>query len=80
VSFDAIDRRFKPPKRILLGCAECEAVDGVAMESSRTCYPFDGEPGSLDDPNKDIPLCRFCAERHHSYWDEMWNDYYGSRL
>lgn len=55
-----------------LSCLRCDAVDGVAMESARTCYPYSGPTGGPDDPNKPVPLCRGCAEEHHAHWDEMW--------
>lgn len=62
---------------VKMECAHCLGADlvvtkGVKMESSRTMYPFDGTPGSPEDPNKPIPLCRACASDHHTHWDEMW--------
>jgi hypothetical protein len=82
MGFDHIDRQFKakPSTKILLECLNCESPEGVEMESSRTCYHYDGEPGSDDDPNKSIPLCRPCAIKHHEYWDDMWHEYYRGRL
>ncbi len=70
--------------------------DDVRMESSRTAYVFvlprltryerileenfDEDPPDPEDPNADIPLCRGCAEGHHSNWDAQWAEYYSSRL
>jgi len=61
-------------------CECCDTTDinhGVEAEPSRTCYHC--APGD-DDPNKDIMLCRKCAERHHEEWDEKWADYYSGLL
>ncbi len=64
----------------VLVCLECDSTVGVQMESARTVYHFEGEVGSVDDPNRPIPLCRGCARNHHDYWDSMWADYYGGLL
>lgn len=58
-------------------CIRCGTHEGVQMEPSRTAYSWDGRG---KDPNENVPFCRDCAEEHHAYWDEMWNDYYSSRL
>jgi hypothetical protein len=60
-----------------VGCAFNGAVvtEGVEMESSRTMYHFDGAPGSPDDPNRPIALCREHATEHHANWDEMWAEH-----
>ena len=49
-------------------CADCGAEKDVYLENSRTFYDDDAQ-------NKPIPLCPNCADRHHEYWDEMWDDY-----
>lgn len=41
---------------------------------------FDEDPPDPEDPNADIPLCRGCAEDHHSNWDAQWAEFYSSRL
>lgn len=79
MTFDAIDRRFRP-QRILLACMCCGDTAGVEMESSRTSYHFEGERGGPDDPNRPLPLCRACAADHHRHWDDMWAEYYGGLL
>ncbi len=79
MSFDIIDRRFRP-KATSLACDRCLSTQGVAMEGSRTMYHFEGEIGSPDDPNRPVPLCRDCAREHHEFWDEMWNGYYGGLI
>lgn len=74
-------------------CYGCGTVEGVALESSRTAYPFDGKPLYLTDvlkdprlltasrdPNKPVWLCRPCAEEHHAFWDEQWADYRRGQL
>jgi len=61
-------------------CVGCDADEGVAMESSRTAYHYEGPKAGPDDPNKPVPLCRACAEDHHNYWDEMWSYHYDGRL
>lgn len=68
-------------------CEYCGATEGVQLEDSRTAYdttPFDrfDRINKLDepDPNAPVLLCRDCAADHHAYWDEMWKDYYASRL
>jgi hypothetical protein len=70
-------------------CEVCGDDEGVAWESSRTAYH---EPRNvwtellenIDDappsPNRDVALCRYCAEEHHRNWDEQWASYYGSLL
>jgi len=63
-----------------LRCLCCESVEGVEMESSRTCYPWDGPIDSPDNPNSPIPLCRECAREHHLNWDHMWSEYYAGLL
>jgi len=77
----AMDPRKDPLETVLgFDCIACHTTEGVKLEPSRTqygtTYPrtrferiLDPEP---EDPNIDIPLCRSCAEDHHSYWDEMW--------
>jgi len=60
-----------------LTCTYCQHYGPeVQLESSRTMYDWDGK--GLD-PNADVPLCINCAEEHHKYWDERWNDYYQGR-
>jgi len=63
----------------------CGSREGVKMESSRTMYEvpvptrFDRVLEEIPlDPNRDIPLCRDCAEEHHRHWSEMWDMYYSS--
>jgi hypothetical protein len=58
-------------------CLACAITEGVEMESSRTRYPH-GPNG--ENPNADIPLCRKCAEDHHSYWDEEWDQYHRGQM
>ena len=52
-------------------------VRGVALESGRTSYPWDGVG---TDPNRPVWLCRPCAAEHHEYWDERWSEYNSDRL
>jgi len=74
-------------------CDHCGATCGVELEESRTCYeppqrnqwqtllldePQD--PPDPPDPNAPVPLCRDCAEHHHAYWDEMWEQYNSGRM
>lgn len=61
-------------------CVRCGATYDVHMEDSRTCYHYEGDVYSEDNPNKPIPLCRDCATEHHDYWDAMWDEYYRSRI
>jgi hypothetical protein len=61
-------------------CMSCGSTEDVELENSRTCYHFEGNIHSLDNPNRPIPLCRECAKEHHEYWDGMWADYYRGRL
>ena len=75
MGFDDIDRQFRRTRTIKLECLCCTRTEGVEMENSRTAYHFEGELGSLDDPNKPIPLCRPCAEEHHMHWDDMWAEW-----
>lgn len=63
-----------------LACLRCETTDGIEMESSRTCYHYEGEIDSPDDPNRPIPLCRLCAEEHHQHWSNMWAEYQSGLL
>lgn len=58
-----------------LTCQCCGTLEGVELESSRTCYHFEGDPDSDDDPNRGIALCRPCAEEHHFNWDAVWDEY-----
>ena len=57
-----------------------ECRGDVLFEGSRTQYHYEGEKGTKDDPNKDIPLCRLHAKEHHEYWNEMWAEYNSGRL
>lgn len=61
MGFDDIDRRFQPRKPVALECLCCGSTDGVEMESSRTCYPFEGDADDPANPNRPVPLCRPCA-------------------
>ena len=66
-------------------CAHCGATDGVQLEPSRTIYHYEIPPPNVwdhllerkpdlpPDPNADVWLCRECAEEHHRYWDDMWD-------
>ena len=68
---------WKPPIAPGTKCGNCGELEGVEMEPSRTCYPWNGEGKS---PNADLALCRECAVDHHDHWDEMWADYYHGLL
>lgn len=57
-------------------CERCGARP-AKVESSRTAYHWDGNG---EDPNRDPWLCAACAREHHTYWDEMWDEYYRGRL
>lgn len=59
------------------GCVRCGWIIGVKAESSRTRYHWDGK--GLD-PNRDIRLCRHCAQEHHQHWDATWDEYYSGLL
>ena len=59
------------------GCAWKGAT--VRRECSRTMYHFEGEPGSPEDPNRYLLLCRTCAKQHHEFWDDMWAEWNNSR-
>ncbi len=59
-------------------CEFCGSKDDVRLESSRTMYQYTGKDGAMNDPNRDIGLCRACAKEHHEHWDDRWNDYYSS--
>jgi len=61
-------------------CERCESVRGIELEPGRTVYHFEGVEGSPDDPNRDVALCRSCAETHHDHWDAMWTEYNQGRL
>lgn len=68
----------------------------VCREDSRTCYEkptptiwdrlrsedegLTPTEQVLEDPNRDVWLCRECAKLHHEYWDEMWDNYNSGRL
>lgn len=58
-------------------CEHCECREGVRAESARTLYEWNGWGIN---PNRDVYLCRQCAEEHHAYWDDMWAEYYSGRL
>jgi len=58
-------------------CEHCGREGSAHWESSRTQYHWDGKG---EDPNRAVALCSSCAERHHEYWDEMWQDYYSGLL
>ena len=60
--------------KIHLVCSYCGSKEGVQMEDSRTTYHYEGEIGGPDDPNKPLPLCRYCAKEHHAHWDDMWSE------
>ena len=58
-------------------CEYCQAMFDLDKEDSRTMYCWNGEG---EDPNRPVLLCKQCAKMHHEYWDDMWSDYYGSRI
>lgn len=60
-----------------LVCESCESTKNIRPESSRTAYPWDGED---EDPNREVYLCRSCAEKHHEFWDNMWAETYSNRM
>lgn len=65
------------------GCERCGKLWGVKPESSRTAYHVEGIDGREDtpvDPNRNVRLCRTCADDHHQHWDSMWSDYYSGLL
>ena len=76
----------------MTACERCGSTEGVQPEASRTAYYheeplptawdklLERKPESPPDPNRDVWLCRGCAEEHHSYWDDCWAAYYGSIL
>jgi hypothetical protein len=61
-------------------CEYCGHLTGLKLESSRTKYFWEGPLDSTNDPNRMRLLCRCCAEEHHSYWNDMWEEYYRGRL
>jgi len=61
------------------GCEDCGSTEGVELEAGRSAYNFDGESGSIEDPNRGLMLCREHARQHHDYWDAMWDEYNASR-
>ncbi len=75
---------------IVEACYGCGSHSEVTLQDARTAYEkprltalerleYDAlEP--LPDPNATIPLCPDCAEEHHQHWDDMWAEYYASRL
>ena len=80
MSFDLIDKKFRPAAPIALECFRCGTTAGVEMENSRTAYHYEGKTGDVNDPNNPIPFCRACAKDHHEYWDGMWAEYNAGRL
>ena len=74
LDLESAHKRFR---ELLLGpgCEQCGRKEDVALEGTRTMYHFEGEPGSKDDPNRPLRLCRTCAKDYHEYWDDMWNAY-----
>ncbi len=67
-------------------CERCSSTVDVQWESSRTCY-YVPPPNfwqllmeEQPDPNRDVALCRPCAEEHHSNWDAQWDEYYAGLL
>lgn len=59
-------------------CERCGHTRNLDVTSARTAYNWDGK--SDFNPNHPRLLCPPCTEEHHSYWDEMWRDYYADRL
>lgn len=64
-------------KRRVNGCEYCGNRRGVRPENSRTFYHFDGDFYAPENPNRDVHLCRSCADEHHAHWDAMWSNYGG---
>ena len=65
------------------GCESCGSLWKVKPESSRTWYHVEGIDGRENtpvDPNRQVRLCRTCAEEHHQHWDSMWSEYYSGLL
>lgn len=58
-------------------CEHCKTMKGLGYEDSRTMYPWNGEGKN---PNAPWLLCKRCAEMHHDYWDDMWDEYNRGRL
>ena len=61
-------------------CERCGVQnEDVNLESAGTAYV-----NKSDDPEQDqnrmMFLCPECAEEHHEYWKERWDEYYSSRL
>lgn len=70
-------------KHLFGGCERCGKLWGVKPESSRTCYHVDGIDGRENtpvDPNREVRLCRGCADEHHQNWDHQWAEYYSGLL
>jgi hypothetical protein len=49
----------------------------VLVYPARTCYPWDGKG---EDPNAPRAMCSRHAEEYHSYWDEMWAEFFWDKL
>jgi hypothetical protein len=58
-------------------CEHCGSIWGVKLEPSYTAYYWDGVG---EDPNREVMLCRACAEYHRDYWQERWDEYYAGLL
>jgi hypothetical protein len=77
MGFDAVDRRYRAPKRAQLECLGCGSIDNVSMVSSMTCYRWDG---SGDNPNAPFAACVHCAEEYRLQMQSQWDDYYSGLL
>lgn len=51
----------------------CESNLPAERAGCRTMY-------AEKEMNKSPFLCELCAKEYHSYWDDMWRDYWSDRL
>ena len=59
---------------------ECHSRKNVKWTPARTFYPWDIDKKPMEDPNRDKFLCDCCEKEYNELWDEMWREYYSSRL
>ncbi len=89
--FEETSSPLRPPHRYEpedpTVCDNCGSRESIEMTPSHTAYE-EPVPNRFDraleerplSRNRPTPLCPGCAKDHNEYWDEMWKDYYGSRL
>ena len=73
--FDEDLKQTAQKYKLELHCEYCKSQKNIKFESARTNSFWEGDIDSPENPNRPLLFCRYCAEEHHAFWDDMLSTY-----